>query len=158
MAEKKLFISNDGMVTFMCPKCSKIKTINVSQNKNSDKIARIKFKCTCGYTSDVLLERRKFYRKETNLPGTYVLEDNIEKPMVVKDLSLIGLKFDAQSKQNFAVGDEVLVKFSLDNDQEILIRKKVLVKKIFGSFIGAEFCNVEPDDPTDKAIEFYVIP
>ncbi|OQY60609.1 MAG: hypothetical protein B6245_00385 [Desulfobacteraceae bacterium 4572_88] len=157
MAERKAFITSDNTVTFTCPICRKSETENVSKYKDIDEAAKIKFECTCGHTYNILLERRKFYRKETQLPGIYIFDQEDAKPLTIKDMSLMGLKFEAKDGK-FKPGERLFVKFSLDDEQNTRIRKEVIVKKIAGQFVGVEFCTVEPENPGDKAIRKYIIP
>lgn len=46
----------------------------------------------------------------------------------------------------------LFVEFSLDGAEKALTKKEIVVKKIFGSIIGGEFCT------EDSAIEAYLIP
>ncbi|MDM8523333.1 PilZ domain-containing protein [Desulfococcaceae bacterium HSG8] len=158
MPKKKVFIADNSTVTLTCPKCRNSKKVDISKYKDIDKAANMKYECTCGHVYNVLLERRKFYRKETCLPGVYMLSGkDISKPMLVKDLSLIGLKFEIESDADFVLDDRLCVKFSLDDEQRTLIIKEVVVKKIYEGLIGTEFSTRE-DDPSDKAVESYLIP
>jgi len=132
----------------------KIESVDASMYKETDDAVGVTYKCTCGYTYNLLLEKRKYYRKETRLPGTYFFGKG-EKPMTVKDLSLTGLKFEVENEPDFMVGDKLFVEFHLDDTQKTQIKKQVIIKIISGLSIGAEFC---PEKGSDKAIEFYLIP
>lgn len=158
MLRKKVFIGHDDSFTLLCPECLEITLVDASRYKTVDRAAKIKYECACGYIYNILLERRKYYRKETHLPGICISDKN-KRPMAVKDLSLVGLKFETESKQHgIVVEDELFVEFCLDDEQKTLIRKKVVVKIVSDFFIGAEFCSSEPEDASDKAIQFYLIP
>ena len=154
---EKVYVTSKQMATFICPKCQKSKTVNVSKYANLDKIVKVKVTCPCGYGYTSILEKRKKYRKETNLPGSFVrLVDG--RPaggglMKVKDLSTSGLKININTQHNCIVGDVVLVEFSLDDSHRTLIKKKVIVRNIVGRNIGTEFA---PTEPIDKALGFYL--
>jgi hypothetical protein len=103
------------------------------------------------------LEKRKKYRKETNLPGSFVhLVDGRQVGsglMTVKDVSTTGLKIQINARHNFIVGDVILVEFNLDDSHRTLIKKKVIARNIFGQNIGTEFA---PTEAIDKALGFYL--
>jgi len=150
---KKVFINNDNMATFVCPKCKKQTTADVSEYKDINKAVRIQHKCSCGHSQTVLLERRKFYRKNVNISGTYVLpQEGIRRPMTIKDLSRSGLKLELTGER-VKVGDRLSVVFNLDNPQKTLIKKEVIVKTASGCIIGTEFCSRDPNNAIDKAYD-----
>ena len=154
---EKVYITSKQMATFICPKCQKSKTVNVSQYASLDKIVKVKVTCPCGYGYDCILEKRKKYRKKTNLVGSFVrLVDGRQTAdglMTVKDLSTSGLKIQINTEHSCIVGDVVLVEFYLDDNQRTLIRKKVIVRNILGSNMGTEFA---PTEAIDKALGFYL--
>ncbi|OQX21950.1 MAG: hypothetical protein BWK80_31755 [Desulfobacteraceae bacterium IS3] len=159
MKERKIFVTDDNKFIIVCPICQKEENVSVSEYKDANQPSRIRHKCKCGHTHQLLLERRKFYRRETCLHGVCIGEKNSTEGMLVKDLSLIGMKFEIENKQDFiSVGKKLFVEFFLDDEQKTLVRKEVVIKIVSGSLIGAEFCGAEPDDPMDTAIESYLIP
>ena len=154
---EKVYVTSKQMATFICPQCQKSKTVDVSKYASLDKIVKVKVSCPCGYRYTSILEKRKKYRKETNLPGTFVrLVDGRRVGgglMNVKDLSTSGLKINTSAQHNCAVGDVVLVEFSLDDSHRTLIKKKVIVRNVVGANIGTEFA---PTEAIDKALGFYL--
>ena len=158
MEEKKVFMNEKNIATFVCPKCQKIKTADVSEYKDIDRAVRVKCRCSCRHSYSVLLERRKYYRKMTDLPGVYLFEGEYRTPMTVKDLSRNGLKFELKGKRHLMVGDTLFVEFPLDDGKKTFIRKEIVIKMVTGRLIGAEFCDIMPGNPVDKAIGFYLIP
>ena len=154
---EKVFITSKQMATFICPKCKKSKTVNVSKYASLDKIVKVKVTCPCGYGYTSILEKRKKYRKETNLPGSFVrLVDGRHAGgglMTVRDLSTSGLKIQINFQHNCTVGDVILVEFFLDDNHRTFIKKKVIVRNIIGHKIGTEFA---PTEAIDKALGFYL--
>ena len=154
---EKVYITSNQMATFVCPKCQKSKTVNVSQYASLDKIIKVKVTCPCGYGYTSILEKRKKYRKETNLPGSFIhLADGRQVGsglMTVKDVSISGLKIKINSQHNFIAGDIIQVEFYLDDSHRTLIKKKVIARNIFGQEIGTEFA---PTEAVDKALGFYL--
>ena len=154
---EKVYITSKKMATFVCPKCQKSKTVDVSQYANMDKIVKVKVSCPCGYGYTSILEKRKKDRKETNLPGSFVhLIDGRQAGgglMSVKDLSTSGMKIQISSQHKCKVGDIILVEFHLDDTHRTLIKKKVIARNIVGDNIGTEFA---PTEAVDKALGFYL--
>lgn len=154
---EKVYVTSNQMATFVCPKCQKSKTVNVSKYATLDKLIRVKVTCPCGNAYTSLLEKRKKYRKETNLPGTFVRIVDGRKIgqglMTVRDLSTIGMKLHTNGEHQCIVGDILQVEFHLDDTQRTLIKKKVIIRNIIGSNIGTELA---PTEAVDKALGFYL--
>jgi CRISPR/Cas system CMR-associated protein Cmr1 (group 7 of RAMP superfamily) len=116
--------------------------------------AKIKAKCPCGHSYQVVLERRKHYRKATKLAGAYSANnDKQEWPITITNLSRSGLGFTATYVKNLKTGDQVDVVFRLDDKNKSLIRKNVTIRKINGKQINAEFSF---PDKHDKILGFYL--
>ena len=97
MAEiKKVSISSGNTAVFVCPECNKAKSVDVSKYKKIDKVVKVKAKCVCGYSYTAILDKRRYYRKETNLYGVYSNLASGKKgqkgQMTVINLSRSGLK------------------------------------------------------------------
>ena len=149
--EEKLFVTEDNKATFICPRCEKKRTIDVSEYKDSKKAVRIKRQCSCGHEQVVLLERRYYYRKEVSLPGVYSIEnEDVKKAMTVKDLSRSGMKIEVDDTSVFKQGDRLVVEFCLDDSHETLIRKTVVIKKITPNTIGAQFAKGSTGSSIEK--------
>jgi len=154
---EKVFVSSRNVVTLTCPKCSKSKTADVSKYMNHATEVKIRAKCSCGNILHITLDRRKSYRKITNLPGIYISEKEANRGQItVKDLSLGGLKFKVNVKPAFSVNDKLLVEFHLDNKSRSLIREWVIVRSIVDLQVGTEFVSVDPTGSTEKNIRFYL--
>ncbi len=147
------------MAMIICPKCKESKNENVSEHIDCNETVKLEQKCSCGYVHSVILERRKRYRKTTNLPGVfnYIVagKQAAKGSITVKDISRAGICFTLleNAKQSFAVGDKLIVEFHLDNALKSLIKKDVIIKYIRGSYVGTEFCSV---DLYDKALGLYM--
>lgn len=153
----KVYITSDQMATFVCPKCGKLKRVDVSQYASHDRMIKVKVKCPCGYAYTSILEKRKKYRKETNLEGSYIrIVDGKETSrglMTVTDLSATGMKLHINDHHGFEVGDPLKVEFYLDDTQRSFIRKLVIIRNIHRSEIGTELA---PTETIDKALGFYL--
>ena len=163
---EKVFVNNNNIAVFICPECKQSRSVNVSKYKNLDKASKIKCKCPCGNSYYSILEKRKYYRKKIDFSGIYInivssigpsfLEEVGRGILRVTDISRTGLQLITNIQNDFRVNDKIMVEFRLDDKQKTLIKKKVIIKNINGTVIGAEFCTVDPFDPTDKAIGFYL--
>ena len=145
------------MATFICPECQNSKTVNVAQYAGLDNMVKVNIKCHCGYAYTSILEKRKHYRKETNLQGSYTRIVNDKEAgsglMTVKDLSAGGLKLQINENHGCTAGDVINVKFRLDDTQRSLIKKKVIIRSINKQEISTEFVPIEA---VDKALGFYL--
>jgi hypothetical protein len=151
------FITSQNRAKLECPKCQRSKIIDASKYSKLDRKIKIRVRCPCGNKFAVLLERRKQYRKETNISGSFIHyidgKATSRGLMTVCDLSLTGLKFRVDYEHLFSVGDVLEVRFLLDDAQRTLMHKKVIVKNIKMPFIGTEFPITERED---KALGFYL--
>ncbi len=154
---QKVYVTSKQIATISCPQCARSKTVDVSKYATLDKMVKVNVKCPCGHTYKAILEKRKQYRKETNLAGTYIHFINGQPRgrglMTVKDLSTSGMKLQLNVKQDFAIGDQMQVEFHLNDAHRTLIKKTVIIKNQREQFIGAEFA---PFESIDKALGFYL--
>lgn len=172
--EDKLFANHDGKASFTCPQCGRSKIFDVSEYIKAGKAVRFKCRCACGYNTPLLLERRKYYRKNTRLPGVYFLNkkerENSDlssidfsycktgtgKKMEVVNLSRTGLQFRTNGIPEFDIGDVITVEFVLDDKNRSLISKKVKIIRINGTEVGTEFFSPNSADSDSTAINFYL--
>lgn len=153
---EKVHISNSNTATFVCPNCENTSTVDVTKYVKVDKRVTVKVKCRCGHNFTVVLEKRKKYRKPTNLQGTYSLIDDAKDKgvMTVMDISITGMKLKLNVSRNFNIGDRLRVAFTLDDKRRTHIEKNVVVKNINDTYVGVVFAPGQPDDP---ALGFYLL-
>ena len=155
-----VFVADNNIATLVCPECNASKNTDVTKYKDLEKLVRLKIKCTCGSSYSVMLERRRHYRKKTNLPGTYVYSSaggqQQKGPMTVTEISRGGVRLKVMVLPKFEIGATFYVEFHLDDKQQTLIKKKVTARMLAERFIGAEFCSIDSSDPSDKALGFYL--
>jgi hypothetical protein len=157
---QKIFLSDKNTAFFECPKCHVSKEADVSKYKKLEVSIKLKIKCKCGYVYEVLLERRKYFRKDTLLPGKFTYSSLFGEDqagiLTVMDISKGGLKFKMLTEPIFQKGDIIEVEFNLDNLNKTLIKKQVFVRNIKDNFVNVEFCSFDMNNPEDKAISQYV--
>ena len=73
--------------------------------------------------------------------------------MIVKDLSIIGMKLQIDAENDCEVGDIIQVEFHTDDAQRAYIQKKLIIRNINGKIIGTELA---PTEGVDKALGFYL--
>ena len=157
MTERKVFMNSENIATFVCPECQRIKNADVSKYKEINKAVRVKCRCSCGHTYTVLLERRRFYRKEARLSGSYLFGPRqIRAPMMVKDLSRTGLRFEMKIKRELKIGDKITVEFQLNDANKTLVKKESVIRSIVDPYVGVEFCAPDATDASTQALAFYL--
>ena len=137
---------NEAEIT--CPECKKTWTLNVAQYRSTKR--RIKAKCGCNCVFDITdysLDMRRFYRKKTNLKGSYS-NVGMDKTgfMRVKNVSYSGISFELEKEADIAIGDTLGVRFVLDDEQRSEIHRAVKIKTINNNLIGAEFADSQVFD------------
>ena len=136
MTENVHLFSGDR-ATFICPKCSWSKTVSVAEYLRLDKEIKLKIHCKCGHTYIVKVDRRKLFRKPTDLYGTYIKtalsgsyvqeKTGVYGEVTVTNLSCEGIGIRISEKQNLKINDQVSVEFHLDDGNHSRIQKKAIV-------------------------------
>jgi hypothetical protein len=158
----KAYINSDQTATFVCPQCHKPSIKDVSKYIARNTETKLKVTCGCGHQYAAYLEKRKKFRKETNLDGIYKFtikdpDNNIAEgvgKMTVTNISFSGLRVKVHSTPRFAVGDKLTVEFKLNDIHQSIVRKEVLVLNIHGRSVGMEFIFNQTYDP---ALGFYLL-
>ena len=155
---QKVFITSSNTATFVCPQCGNVTTTDVSKYAFGKQKVTVKCRCNCGHQFDVSLEKRRQYRKSTDLPGTYFYRDpngELDKGgMRVVDVSSTGLKLKLNVARNFTVGELMRVEFYLDDNRKTFMNKKVIVRNVQKDLVGTSFAPMEGDDPN---LGFYLM-
>lgn len=156
LTTQKLFVHGKIEVGITCPNCQRTKIMKMEEFKGSQHLFRVK--CLCGSAFNVLLEKRAYYRKPTNLKGFYSKKPDPEMQgwrLVVKKLSIKGMGFQIDRACAVRVGDIFHVQFTLDNQSESVIRGKVIVRNVNGEDVGAEFLELDPN--AKKELGFFLM-
>lgn len=149
--DQKVFISTNNTATFVCPQCGNVTTTNVSKYASIEQKVTVKCRCNCGNNFKVSLEKRRQYRKSTDLPGVYYHRldngDIGKGNMRVVDISSNGFKLKLSVPQNFTIGETLKVEFHLDDSRRTHIEKEVIVRNVKTNLVGTSFAITEGDDP-----------
>jgi c-di-GMP-binding flagellar brake protein YcgR len=143
---KKVFISSTHQAPFLCEACGKQVVKDVSRFAALDHKIHLKWTCACGHPNSVMLERRRFVRKNVNLAGTYSFETQDGRSpctaVTLLDISQRGLRFrQAQGRRPppLRIGQRLSMRFNLDDESQTAISREVTVRKINGDIVGAQF-------------------
>jgi len=149
---KKVYVDDTNQATIICPKCGFLKNIDTTNFKNTQK--RVKAKCRCGEVFRFTIEFRKNYRKNVNLPGEYIIKGKKEKgEILVKDLSLRGIRFVTLRPHQISTDDTLEVKFNLETQRRSEIRKQYKVIWVRDRIVGAHY---SVPHFYDQALGFYL--
>jgi len=155
MTPQKVFVREDGSTVVKCPFCTHARTVSVEKFKEKKKI--LKIKCSCKKSYLVSLELRKMYRKSTNLKGSYInysMKNEIGI-MIVKDVSMGGIGFEAIGGHSIEKDHELEVTFTLDDIHSSVIKRQVEVRIVNNNYVGCEFAYAHE---YNKALGFYLLP
>jgi hypothetical protein len=155
---EKVFITSNNMATFVCPQCGNVTTANVSKFATINKRITVKCNCNCGNRFSVALEKRRQYRKTTDLPGMYYyrMADGEEDKgiMRVVDISSTGIKLRLNVERDIPLGELLRVEFHLDDKRRTFMEKRVIVRNVKKNLVGTSFAPNEGDDPN---LGFYLM-
>ncbi len=155
MDVQKSFVDTNGTAVLKCPSCGKIKNLQADQFRGRQHT--LKVRCACGYAWSLLLDFRRHYRKETELSGTYALETPAigGGRLTVMNISRSGVGFNAIGMHAIKIGHKAHLQFTLDDKKQTIIKKRVIIKAVQGSYIGCEFIE---DRAFEKDLGFYLQP
>jgi hypothetical protein len=152
-----VYVTSENKARFECPRCHRSKTVDAGRFKSPTRTVRVKVRCPCGHNYNAILEKRRGYRKEVSLPGSYAhLVDGHEVgrgAMTVRDISTGGMKLRMTNAGKLKTGDVLRLEFRLDDAHRSLLQKKVIVRNIEDMYVGVEYAMTES---TDKALGFYL--
>lgn len=150
----EVFVYKNQNVDISCPTCGLVKTVDVSNIKD---ISHWQIGATCKRCANkfrVSFNFRKFFRKNAFLRGDIFTSSNLLELLgeaQIMDLSLSGIGFIAP-QTSLRVGDELCVRFQLDDDLCSELVKEIRIESIRGSKIGASFVGAGFDPLLGKYI------
>ena len=149
---KTVYVDDTNQASIVCPECGFSKNIDITNFKNTQK--RAKAKCGCGEFFRFTFEFRKNYRKNVRLPGEYIVKGTGEKgDVIIKDLSLTGIRFESLKQHQISTNDILDVKFRLDNSVRSEIRKLVKVIWVKDRIVAAHYSETKL---FEKDLGFYL--
>ncbi|MEE9149774.1 MAG: PilZ domain-containing protein [Candidatus Tectomicrobia bacterium] len=142
-ATQRAYVNKKSEATLTCPNCKRTHLVSFAHYKDLQERVRAKCSCGCQFTvENITLESRKFYRKQTKLPGSYSKADMSKSGIIrVINLSFSGLQFRTDKEHDLEVKDIIGIKFILEDGKKTELRRTAVVKNVRGQKIGAEFCD-----------------
>ncbi len=156
----RVFATHDGAYALQCPRCERSELVSADHFKIS---GFFKVTCPCSCSFRIIREMRKVYRKEVQLSGSFARDsDNLNKLGVsekwysieITNISKGGLNFKAPTTRLLQAGDNINLRFNLDNSRKSLINKSALIKSVRKNNVGCQFQNI---DKHDKTLGFYFL-
>ena len=133
-----VWVGDNNKASIICPKCRFETNVDITKYKNTQR--KLKAKCKCGEIFRFTIEFRRQYRKDVRLSGEYRIQGKKEKgEIIIRDLSLSGIKFESLRPNQILTDDILEVKFILDNTSKKEIRKEVKVIWVDNRIVGAQF-------------------
>ena len=150
----KVFVNHENCLNFKCPACQEPKIIKVDSLRTM--ISPLKVRCSCKTIFSLDIDYRRFYRKQTKLPGTYRSiqpHSTKELEILIIDISKEGIRFRSFTGHKIRKGDTLLVTCELDDYKKTSLQKNVIVKSLNRDDIG---CCFSGQDLFEKELGFYL--
>ena len=151
---QKVFLTQSGKADFFCPECQTRKQMDISKFVHIDKEIKLKITCKCSHIFSVVLERRKHVRKDVRLSGI-LIDGKKQYPVIIMDISRLGLKIKTKQVLDLNIDDKILVKFTLDDAKESRVSKDVIITKIDQEYISTRFLSQEHYDTFGTYLLFH---
>jgi hypothetical protein len=136
-------LTRDNDIIIECPRCGFQKVINIAKFFKRSNAGNFVSKCKCGYSSSVIMERRKFERHYFDANGSVLNERKRGKPesfaITVKDLSRSGVKFVTEKSEALEAGENIVITFEFNDNRKTSFIKEATVRNIKGKNVRAEF-------------------
>ncbi len=136
-------------VVITCPRCDFQKAIDTDKCVNRSEAIWLKIKCRCGEIFKVLLERRQYSRSVFQSKGHVIIEDLSEilsgLSVLIQDISVSGVRVEADYPELFQVGQKVLIKIYCSNPAGSFISKDGTVNNVNRNSIGINFTLNSPE-------------
>ncbi|MFC1895580.1 PilZ domain-containing protein [Thermodesulfobacteriota bacterium] len=142
-------LDSNKIATLACPSCRKYYRKDLSGLEEVGQGSSIKCKCACGNLFVATLERRRHYRKATQLTGGYHHEKHKFRGLIfLKNISRSGAGFELNTPREFNEGGRLTLKFNLDDAYDTYVEREAVIRKREGSYIGVEFLDPTVDSET----------
>ena len=155
---EKLYNTGSNTAIVACSSCNRQHVVDISEYLDVPKEVKLKVKCKCGNSWSVVLEKRRFYRHNIRLPGTFVYKGSgrgiLSGSMQVVDLSKRGMKIKLYEKLDFRVNDYLEVEFRLDNKPKTLVKRTLKIINVDDYHVGLAYPEHKHEDPD---VGFYLL-
>ncbi len=154
----RVYLNESRQGIIACMHCGQKRTVNMSNYKDNHIGGKaLKVKCShCGKTFNVKFDFRRYHRVNVNFPGKLVHVETKEEiaTIVIISLSVGGVGFLFEKNIELSNEDIYEVSFHLDDASHSYICEEVLIKRIHGRCVGAEFYQ---NDKYNYELDFYLM-
>lgn len=148
---QKVYLTSNNKAAFNCPQCGSATLNDVSKYAALNQPITLNCRCKCKHQFKVTLEKRHYFRKETNLPGKFSYRHpngELDKGLMrVVNISLSGVKLELDVTRSFRGGENLLISFHLDDKNNSLYEREVIICHVDHNFVGAAFVYDRYEDP-----------
>lgn len=135
--------TRDNDTILECPRCGFQKIINIAKFFKRSNAGDFFYKCKCGHSFSVIMERRKFERHYFDTNGSVLHESKSGKPenaaITVKDLSRSGVKFVTEKNDALKAGENIVITFEFNDNRKTYFIKEATVRDVKENCVRAEF-------------------
>ena len=150
----RIFPNDDGIAVLTCPNCDRRKTVDLAAFLQAHRT--LKVQCGCGRIFPILVDIRRFYRKNTHLAGRFQKFGAKESGSIeVTNISFRGIQFRTIFSHQLCLGDVLEISFTLDTTERTELVRKVRVRHVQKRSIGTEFCD---EHAYDTVLAYYLNP
>ena len=139
----KIALMQDNQTLIECPRCGFQKIVDIAKFFERSNAGNYVSKCKCGYTSNVIMERRKFERHFFDAKGSVLHERIKGRPessaITVKDLSRSGVKFDTERSDVLDTDENIVITFEFSDNRKTFFVKEARVINVNEKTVRAEF-------------------
>ena len=151
----KIFVNSELQATIPCPECGNSYHKDVSKFIRHHKEVKLRYTCRCKHQFSVLLERRRFIRKDKEMNG-HVIEGEKRIPLKVLDISKYGIKIKLFARHQPVEDDILTIDFVLDDPGRSRVTTKVRIRRIISNgALGCEFLDPDHYDNLGKYFLFH---
>lgn len=147
-------IRDGSSATLICPACGLARQIAASRFRNDRH--NLAVRCRCATLFHVVLDFRRYFRKSTNLAGTYTRSSSAGPGggvIHIHNISRIGVGFTVSGQHRIEPGQELQIECQLSDRNQTVVKKQATVRTVQENTIGCEFAG---SGDLDKALGFFL--
>ncbi len=149
-------VQQDGKVQTTCPACGKIQPVELDRITNGERSPSVT--CSCGETFAVFFERRKAFRRQISLRGTYqrTAPEGEFGEMSVENISMMGIGFVTLDANNLKKGDEVTLRCVLAESKHTEFEAAAIAVCCHCRYVGCRFKELSRDEE-ERLVEYLMV-
>jgi hypothetical protein len=153
----RIYLNEEHQGVVTCVHCGVTRAINMA-NYTDESLGHksLKVKCnTCKKVFHIKFDLRYYPRTEVDFPGTlsHVQAAKAIDDVTITSLSLGGVAFITHRNLEIKCGDIFIIQFQLDDEERSAICEEIIIKRVDGRFVGAEFSHREK---YSHELDFYI--